>query len=194
MGRVCHLTNKIYREMLCITTDERMRYITMGTGGIDNLQDSSAFSWPPQYRIILSRNLLAWILEEGRISSSFTDFITTPEFSGPLYISADIFHTHITEYFLWALSISTLNIFLIVILIDTLRYGIGSFGNTFPMLFQLKWFLINFEQFLLTSSYMFTCTLQNWHLIRWRLLSSGFRSVLVNATDKTPQTKNPICV
>ena len=74
----------------------------MGTGasGIDNLQDSSAFSWPPQYRIILSWDFLAWISEEGGIPSSFTDFITTPELSGPLYISSDIYHTHITEYFL----------------------------------------------------------------------------------------------
>ena len=100
MGRVCYLTNKMYREMLWIRTDERMRYITMGSGGIDNLQDSSAFSWPPRHRIILSWDLLAWISEEGRIPSFFTDFITTPELSGPLYISSDIYHTQITEYFL----------------------------------------------------------------------------------------------
>ena len=99
MGRVCHLTNKIYREMLCITADERMRCITIGTGG-NYLRDSSAFSWSPQYRIILSQDLLDWISAGGRISSSFTDFITTPELSGPLYISADIYHTHITEYHL----------------------------------------------------------------------------------------------
>ena len=101
MGRVCHLTNKIYREMLCITTDERITYITMGTDGIHNLQATSrAFSWPPQYKTMLSWDLLAWISEEGRIPSSFTDFITTPELSGPLYISSDIYHTQIAEYFL----------------------------------------------------------------------------------------------
>ena len=101
MGRVCHLTNKIYREMLWVTTYERMTYITMGTGRIHNLQaTSSAFSWSPQYRIMLSWDLLFWVSEEGRIPSSFTDFITTPELSGPLYISSDIYHTQITEYFL----------------------------------------------------------------------------------------------
>ena len=72
----------------------------MGRGRIDNLQDSSTFSWPPQYRIMLSWDLLDWISDEGRIPSSFTDFITTPELSGPLYISADMYHTQITEYFL----------------------------------------------------------------------------------------------
>ena len=174
MGRVCHLMNKIYREMLCVTTGERMTYITMCTGGIHNLQ-ASAFSWPPQYRIILSWDLLAWISEEGRIPSSFTDFITTPELSGPLYISSEIYHTQITQYFLWALSISTLNIFLIVILLDPATMWSGAFGNTFPVLFQLKWFVVNFERFLQTPFYMITVTLQNWSLIRWRLLLSGFR-------------------
>ena len=99
MGRVCHLTNKMCREMLCITTDERMTYITIGTGGIYDFQ-AIAIPWPTRHRIILSWDLLAWISAEGRISSSFTDFITTPELSGPLYISSDIYHTQITEYFL----------------------------------------------------------------------------------------------
>ena len=90
--RVCHLTNKIYREMLCIT---RMTYITMG--GLDYVQ-ASAFPWTPQYRIVLSWDLLSWVSMEGGISCSFTNFITTPELSGPLYISPDIYHTQITEY------------------------------------------------------------------------------------------------
>ena len=92
------------REMLCITTDERMTYITIGTGGIYDFQ-AIAIPWPTRHRIILSWDLLEWIhwiSEDGtsRIPSSFTDFITTPELSGPLYISADIYHTHITEYHL----------------------------------------------------------------------------------------------
>ena len=167
----------------------------MGTGRIHNLQaTSSAFSWPPQYRIMLSPDLLIWVSEGGGIPSSFTDFITTPELSGPLYISSDICHTQITEYFLWALSISTLNLFLIVILLDAATIWSGAFGNTFPVLFQLKWFLINFEQLLQTAFYMITCALQNWYLIRWRLLLSGFRSVFSECNHQTPQTKNPICV
>ena len=97
MGRVCHLMNKMYREMLCLTTHERMTYITMGPMG--NFQ-ARASSWPPQYKIVLSWELLPWISVEGRIPRSFTNFITTPELSGPLFISSDIYHTQITEYLL----------------------------------------------------------------------------------------------
>jgi hypothetical protein len=103
--RLCHLTNKIYREMLCITRYKRMMIITMGPGGLDGLDhvqvQVGAFSWTPgsQYEIVLSWDLLAnWILVEGRIPCSFTNFITTPELSGPLYISPDIYHSQITEY------------------------------------------------------------------------------------------------
>jgi hypothetical protein len=100
MERVCHLTNKIYREMLCITTHKKMTYITMGPAGLDHVQ-ARVFSWtPPQYRIVLSYYLIARISEEGRIPHSFSNFITTPELSGPLYISPDIYHTQITEYLL----------------------------------------------------------------------------------------------
>ena len=97
MERVCQLTNKIYREMLCITSDEKMSYITMG--GLDHVQ-VSAFSSASQYRMVLSWDLLAWIPVGGRIPCSFSNFITTPELSGPLYISPDIYHTQITEYLL----------------------------------------------------------------------------------------------
>ena len=41
---------------------------------------------------------------EDKILCSFTNFITIPELSGPLYISPDIYHTQITEYLLWAFS------------------------------------------------------------------------------------------
>ena len=95
MERVCHFTNKIYREMLCITRHERMTNITIQ--GLDPVQID--VSWSPKYNIVLSWDLLiAWILVEGRIPCSFTNFITTPELSGPLYISPDIYHTQITEY------------------------------------------------------------------------------------------------
>ena len=121
---MCRLTNKIYREILCITVtrhyhdDERTMIITMG--GIDHNQDS-AFHSNPRYKIVLSWDLLEWISEEDSIPSSFTNFITTPELSGDLYISPDIYHSQITEYCrrkfsseLFSLSAS--NIFLIVIL------------------------------------------------------------------------------
>ena len=74
-----------------------MTYITMGE--LDHSQ-VSALSWTPQHRIILSWDLIGWITTEGRIPYSFTNFITTPELSGPLYINPDIYHTQITEYFL----------------------------------------------------------------------------------------------
>jgi hypothetical protein len=94
---VCHLTNKIYREMLFITRRERIAYITMS--GLDHVQ-VGALSWTPQYRIVLSWDLLGWMSVEGRIFSSFTRFITTPELSGLWYISPDIYHTQLTEYLL----------------------------------------------------------------------------------------------
>jgi hypothetical protein len=95
IGRVSHLTNRIYREMLCITRDERMSYITIA--GLDHIQVST-FSGIPQYKIALSWELLAWISGMDRIPCSFTNFITTPELSGRFYISTDIYHTQITEY------------------------------------------------------------------------------------------------
>ena len=98
MERVCHLTNKIYREMLCITRHESVTYITIR--GLDHVQ-VSAFSWTPQCRIVISWDLLAWIsMEGGGIPCSFTNFITTLDYSGPLYISPDVYHIQITEYFL----------------------------------------------------------------------------------------------
>jgi hypothetical protein len=97
MERVCHLTNKIYREMLRITRHERITYITMGEFDHNH---ASAFSWNPQYRIALSWDLIGWITMECEIPGSFTNFITTQELSGPLYISPDIYHTQISEYFL----------------------------------------------------------------------------------------------
>ena len=96
MERVCHLTNKIYQEMLCITRHERLTYITMG--GLRPGVHVSAFSLAPRYMIVLSWDLLAWMSVEGKILRSFTNFITTPELSGPLYIDPDIYQTQVTEY------------------------------------------------------------------------------------------------
>ena len=92
-----------YREILCIARDDRMAYIIMGPVGHPALRfnyDQARFC-TPLYRIILSWELLAWISVEGRFPCSFTNFITIPELSGPLYISPDIYHTQITEYLLW---------------------------------------------------------------------------------------------
>ena len=99
MERVCHLTNQIYREMLCKrkkTKQDRTTYITMR--GLDHVQ-VSPFSWS-QYRIVLSWDLLEWISAKDRIPGSFTNFITTLELSGDLHISPDVYHTQITEYYL----------------------------------------------------------------------------------------------
>ena len=86
MERVLHLINRIYRETLCISKDERMAYITIG--GLDDIQvQVSTVSWTPQYRISLSWDLLAWISSRFSIPCSFTKFITTPELSGDFYIS-----------------------------------------------------------------------------------------------------------
>ena len=60
----------------------------------------SAVSWSSQYSIVLSWDLLGLTTMKGRIPSFFTNFITTPVLSGPLYISPDIYHTQVTEYLL----------------------------------------------------------------------------------------------
>ena len=140
--RVCHLTNKIYREMLFIKGRGRTTYITMN--GLDNVQ-VGALSLTPQYRIVLPWDLLAWMSVEGEIFSSFYNFITTPELSGLLYISPDIYHTQITECMLekiyqWVF-LSVSNIFLNFFLLDVpfaFSMLTGPLGNTFPMLFQLN--------------------------------------------------------
>ena len=63
-------------------------------GGLKRVQ-VNAFSWTPHHRIVLSWDLIDCLTMEGRILCSYTNFITTPELSGPLYISPDINHTHI---------------------------------------------------------------------------------------------------
>ena len=72
-------------------------YITIHGLGLDHDQVTALSS---QYRIVLSWDLLACISVDDRIPYSFTNFITTPELSGPLYISPDIYHTQVTEYLL----------------------------------------------------------------------------------------------
>ena len=101
--RLCHLINKVYREMLHIVTKYEwspMSYIIMG--GLD-LDQVSPVSWSPQCRIVLSRKLLDFITIEGKIPCSFTNFITSLELSGPLCISPGVYHSQITEYSLYTI-------------------------------------------------------------------------------------------
>ena len=82
-----------------------MTIITIDGLGLDHFQlGLIPIISNPQYigRMILSWNLLSWISVEGRIPYFFTNFITTPELSGPFkfYISPDNYHTQITEYLL----------------------------------------------------------------------------------------------
>ena len=60
----------------------------------------------------------------------------------------------------------------------------GPLGSTFPVLFRVKWFFIYSNQFLQNAFYVSPETPENRSIIHWRLLLNGFRSVLVNATDK----------
>ena len=80
-----------------------MTIITIGGLGLDYDQlEFIPISPNPQYtgRIVLSWNLLDWMVVVNRIPCSFTNFITTPELSGPFYIIPDNYHTQITEYLL----------------------------------------------------------------------------------------------
>jgi len=64
----------------------------------------SFLSCNTHYEIALSRGLLNWVVTSGggvTVPYLFTNFITTPELSGPLYMSPDIYHSQITEYLLW---------------------------------------------------------------------------------------------
>ena len=102
MGRVRHLTIKIYREMLCITRDLGGTEII----SINGLGDDYCRPFYPttRFRIVLSCELLNRMTMMDRIPFSFTNFITTPQLSGPFYISPEIYHTQITEYSLLTLS------------------------------------------------------------------------------------------
>ena len=193
MGRVRHLTVEIIypKMMLCITRNLfGTENITID--GFDHIQ-YCPFYWTPRYRIVLSCSLLDRMMMEGRILFSLTNFITTQELSGPFYISPNIYHTQITEYSLmtfyeWALFSlhSSSKIFLIVIMLDLTHFRLpsnetGALWITSPVLFQLKRLFFYSDQFLRNPLCMIT--LRNWSLICWRLLLSGLRSVIGNATD-----------
>ena len=70
----------------------------MGGLQLNHDQLTHISSLTPHYKIVLSWNLLDWILIPDEILRSFTSFITTPELSGPFYISPDNYHAQITEY------------------------------------------------------------------------------------------------
>ena len=100
MEQVSLLTNKIYREILCIKTNGSIMMVALNQPDYFRF---NIYTQPSQYKILLSWELLVLILMEDRIPSSFTHFITTPELSGSLYISPDVYHTLITEYTLEAI-------------------------------------------------------------------------------------------
>jgi hypothetical protein len=86
--------------------------------------------------------------------------------------------------------LSASNIFLIVILLDApFPFSIRTrpIGNTFAVLFQLKRFFIYSDLFLQLALYVISPRNRFWRC--WRLLSSGFRSVLVNPTDRSLRLK-----
>ena len=97
--RLCRLTNKIYRDILCITRHETITYITIdGRRPFKDIRLGDS-SWTPPYRTALSWELLTWFTFSEGIPRSLAEFITTPEISGPeFYIPSDIYHTQITEY------------------------------------------------------------------------------------------------
>ena len=164
--------------MLSITTHERTTYITIR--GLDLV---NAIPWNPQYMVVLSWDLLAWISVEGRIFYSFTNFITSLDLSGPLYISPDIYHTQITEYLLETILqrydsrfvssfLSASKVFLIAILLDIVQPAhpqsivltsgqTGPLGSTFPVLFRCIGFLIYSDQYIQTSSCVYVMTAEN---------------------------------
>ena len=178
--RVCRLTNKIYSEMLCIKRYGRMTCITIA--GLDvpclPIRISS-----PQDMFALSWHLLAWLPRGDGILCSFTNFITIPELSGPLYISPDIYHTQITEYLLETILqrydsrfvssfLSASKVFLIAILLDTAQPAhpqsivltsgrTGPLGSTFPLLFRCIGFLIYSDQYIQTSLCVYVMTAEN---------------------------------
>ena len=93
--------------------------------------------------------------------------------------------------------LSASNIFLIVILLGLpVTIPTGAFGNTYPMLFQANWFFLIYEKIIWTALNMVKPILSYtiWSLKRCSRLSlGGYRSVLVNATDK-PDQKFDFCL
>ena len=96
LGRVRRLTIKIYQKMLCISRD-LYGIVYLNIDGLNHVR-YLPFYCSSRYRIVLSYALLDWMMMEGRIAPSFTNFITTPELSSSFYISPDIYHTQISEY------------------------------------------------------------------------------------------------
>jgi len=106
MERVHHLTNEIYRDMSKIIRHRGVECVALG--GLDHavlltLVDPLSWNPCPQYGITFCLSLLNWVVTSGGggVPYLFTSFITTPELSGPLYMSPDIYHSQITEYLLW---------------------------------------------------------------------------------------------
>jgi hypothetical protein len=101
--RLRRVTDKIFRSILCIETQGNITniaiHVPLRIFGPCNMAPKPLPFWAVNPGIIrLSWESLAHVSVEGRIPSLFTEFITTPERSGPLYVSPDDYHTQVTEY------------------------------------------------------------------------------------------------
>ncbi|KAF8816495.1 hypothetical protein BYT27DRAFT_7182051 [Phlegmacium glaucopus] len=98
--RLGQATDRIYRKILCIETYGNMTILTMCSPlrGLYMLPRTRPLRATNPGVVQLPWDLLAQESVNDRIPSSLTDFMTTQERSGPLYISPDVYHTQITEY------------------------------------------------------------------------------------------------
>ncbi|KAF8816488.1 hypothetical protein BYT27DRAFT_7182040 [Phlegmacium glaucopus] len=98
--RLGQITDRIHRGILCIESHGSMKTITICAPlrGVDMIPETRPWRTVNPSVIQLSWDLLVLESVNGRISSSFTDFMTTPERSGPLYMNPDVYHTQITEF------------------------------------------------------------------------------------------------
>ncbi|KAF8816499.1 hypothetical protein BYT27DRAFT_7182055 [Phlegmacium glaucopus] len=93
--RLGQVTDRIYRDVLCVETHGSMPTVTPRR---DMIPDIRPCRTADAGVVQLSWDLLVQESVNDRISSAFTDFMTTPGRSGPLYMSPDVYHTRVTEY------------------------------------------------------------------------------------------------
>ncbi|KAF8801464.1 hypothetical protein BYT27DRAFT_7147456 [Phlegmacium glaucopus] len=97
--RLGQITDRIYREILCIETHGSMTTITICAPFREGytIPETRPCRAANSGTVQPSWDLLA-LVSPNRFFSSLTDFMTTPERSGPLHMSPDVYHTQITEY------------------------------------------------------------------------------------------------
>ncbi|KAF8816521.1 hypothetical protein BYT27DRAFT_7182095 [Phlegmacium glaucopus] len=98
--RLSQVTDKIYREILCIETHGSMTSITICAPlrGAYTISETRPCRAANSAIVQLPWDFLVKMSLGDRILPSFTDFMTTQERSGPLYMSPDVYHTQVTEY------------------------------------------------------------------------------------------------